>query len=475
MRCPSVFSSSPSRHVHRSGTSGGEHGDRRAAARPPVRRREVHCCSRPSRSTGRPRRSAARACARSGRPAPARAGRPAARRTSAGLSHVAGRSSGRRPARAGPRRGARRGSPTRARDGHRRASSRATSASNSVLPATPESSEERHRRRTASRRARRIPGSASPSARRRSDAAGALRARDRAAPAKNTPHAAPREERGSCWYSRRDRHLDWRPRSAGTATPTRSAPVPRSIRSGGPPTRRAMSGQGRFIPWPSSRCGRRSAKRVRVLVDDREHDMTDGPRRLVAGRRPGRGARAPPTRSCSTTTRPRCPTRARGGSPPACTARRGSTTTTPSSGPTTPGPAASCPGSVLYELHIGTFTAGGTFDVGDRAARPPRRRSGVDLVEVLPVNAVDGPRTGATTASAGTRCTENYGGPDAFKRFVDACHARGLGVVLDVVYNHLGPSGAYLDRFGPYFAGRRHLGSRRSTWTARTPSRCAAT
>ena len=44
-------------------------------------------------------------------------------------------------------------------------------------------------------------------------------------------------------------------------------------------------------------------------------------------------------------------------------------------------------------------------------------------------------------------------GPDAFKRFVDACHARGMGVVLDVVYNHLGPSGAYLDRFGPYFAG----------------------
>jgi maltooligosyltrehalose trehalohydrolase len=55
--------------------------------------------------------------------------------------------------------------------------------------------------------------------------------------------------------------------------------------------------------------------------------------------------------------------------------------------------------------------------------------------------------------------TENYGGPDAFKRFVDACHQRGLGVVLDVVYNHLGPSGAYLDRFGPYFAGRNIWGS----------------
>jgi maltooligosyltrehalose trehalohydrolase len=53
---------------------------------------------------------------------------------------------------------------------------------------------------------------------------------------------------------------------------------------------------------------------------------------------------------------------------------------------------------------------------------------------------------------------EPYGGPDGFKRFVDAAHARGLGVVLDVVYNHMGPSGAFLDRFGPYFAGRNQWG-----------------
>ena len=56
---------------------------------------------------------------------------------------------------------------------------------------------------------------------------------------------------------------------------------------------------------------------------------------------------------------------------------------------------------------------------------------------------------------------EPYGGPDGFKRFVDACHARGLAVLLDVVYNHLGPSGAYLDRFGPYFAGAERSGVRR--------------
>jgi maltooligosyltrehalose trehalohydrolase len=109
-------------------------------------------------------------------------------------------------------------------------------------------------------------------------------------------------------------------------------------------------------------------------------------------------------------------------------------------------------GSVLYELHIGTFTPGGTF--GSAIERLDHLvELGVDLVEVLPVNAVDGPRNWGYDGVGWYAVTENYGGPDSFKRFVDACHARGMGVVLDVVYNHLGPSGAYLDRFGPYFAG----------------------
>ncbi|MDQ4011360.1 MAG: malto-oligosyltrehalose trehalohydrolase [Actinomycetota bacterium] len=110
------------------------------------------------------------------------------------------------------------------------------------------------------------------------------------------------------------------------------------------------------------------------------------------------------------------------------------------------------PGSVLYELHIGTFTPGGSFDSATERLNH-LVELGVDLVEVMPVNAVDGPRNWGYDGVDWYAVTENYGGPDAFKRFVDACHARGLGVVLDVVHNHLGPSGAYLDRFGPYFAG----------------------
>lgn len=114
-------------------------------------------------------------------------------------------------------------------------------------------------------------------------------------------------------------------------------------------------------------------------------------------------------------------------------------------------------GSVIYELHIGTFTDDGTF-----AAAIERLdhlvELGVDLVEVLPVNAFDGPVNWGYDGVAWGAVHQGYGGPDGFKSFVDACHARGLGVLLDVVYNHLGPSGAYLDRFGPYFAGRNIWG-----------------
>lgn len=115
------------------------------------------------------------------------------------------------------------------------------------------------------------------------------------------------------------------------------------------------------------------------------------------------------------------------------------------------------PGSVLYELHIGTFTEEGTFDAAVRRL-DHLVALGVDLVEVMPVNAVDAPRNWGYDGVLWYAVHQPYGGPDAFKRFVDECHLRGLGVVLDVVYNHLGPSGGCLERFGPYFAGRNIWG-----------------
>jgi maltooligosyltrehalose trehalohydrolase len=110
------------------------------------------------------------------------------------------------------------------------------------------------------------------------------------------------------------------------------------------------------------------------------------------------------------------------------------------------------PGSVLYELHIGTFTSGGTFDSAIERL-DHLVDLGIDFVEVMPVNSFDGTAGWGYDGVLWGAVHEPYGGPDGFKRFIDAAHARGLGVVLDVVYNHMGPSGAFLDRFGPYFAG----------------------
>ncbi|MDQ4085000.1 MAG: malto-oligosyltrehalose trehalohydrolase [Actinomycetota bacterium] len=107
-------------------------------------------------------------------------------------------------------------------------------------------------------------------------------------------------------------------------------------------------------------------------------------------------------------------------------------------------------GAVVYEMHVGTFTEQGTFDAA--AERLDHLIDlGVDLVEVMPVHTFPG-RHGWGYDGVGLFAVhEPYGGPRAFQRFVDACHARGLGVCLDVVYNHLGPSGNHLAEFGPYF------------------------
>jgi maltooligosyltrehalose trehalohydrolase len=107
------------------------------------------------------------------------------------------------------------------------------------------------------------------------------------------------------------------------------------------------------------------------------------------------------------------------------------------------------PGAILYELHIGTFTPSGTFDAAIERL-DHLVDLGVDLVELLPVNAFNGTHNWGYDGVAWFAPHEAYGGPDGLKRFVDAAHARGLGVVLDVVYNHFGPSGAYAPMFAPY-------------------------
>jgi maltooligosyltrehalose trehalohydrolase len=106
-------------------------------------------------------------------------------------------------------------------------------------------------------------------------------------------------------------------------------------------------------------------------------------------------------------------------------------------------------GSVLYELHVGTFTPEGTFDAAVERL-DHLVELGVDAVELLPCNAFAGQRGWGYDGVAWFAVHDPYGGPEGLKRFVDACHTRGLGVVMDVVYNHLGPAGNYLPEFGPY-------------------------
>ncbi|MER6302077.1 malto-oligosyltrehalose trehalohydrolase [Kitasatospora sp. NPDC001539] len=113
------------------------------------------------------------------------------------------------------------------------------------------------------------------------------------------------------------------------------------------------------------------------------------------------------------------------------------------------------PGSVLYELHIGTFTARGTFDAAAEHL-DHLVELGVDFVELMPVCPFPGRHGWGYDGVSLWAVHEPYGGPEGLKRFVDAAHRKGLGVVLDVVHNHLGPSGNHLPAFGPYFTDRHH-------------------
>ncbi len=108
---------------------------------------------------------------------------------------------------------------------------------------------------------------------------------------------------------------------------------------------------------------------------------------------------------------------------------------------------------VLYELHVGTFTDEGTFE-----AIVPRlgdlRELGVTAVELMPVAQFPGGRNWGYDGVFPFAPQSTYGGPEGLRRLVDACHRAGIAVVLDVVYNHLGPEGNYLGAYGPYFTDR---------------------
>ena len=108
---------------------------------------------------------------------------------------------------------------------------------------------------------------------------------------------------------------------------------------------------------------------------------------------------------------------------------------------------------VFYEVHVGTFTPEGTFD-----AIIPRlaalRELGITALELMPVAQFPGSRNWGYDGVCPFAPQHSYGGPSGLQRLIDACHVEGLACILDVVYNHIGPEGAYLSEFGPYFTDR---------------------
>ena len=108
---------------------------------------------------------------------------------------------------------------------------------------------------------------------------------------------------------------------------------------------------------------------------------------------------------------------------------------------------------IVYELHVGTFTPSGTFD-GVITRLDYLCDLGITAVELMPVAQFPGERNWGYDGVYPFAPQNSYGGSDGLQRLVDACHSRGLAVILDVVYNHLGPEGNYLHGFGPYFTDR---------------------
>ena len=106
---------------------------------------------------------------------------------------------------------------------------------------------------------------------------------------------------------------------------------------------------------------------------------------------------------------------------------------------------------VIYELHVGTFTRDGTFSAIIPFLRGLRRELGVTAIEIMPVAQFSGTRNWGYDGVDLYAVQNSYGGPDGLKQFVNAAHAEDLAVILDVVYNHIGPEGNHLSCYGPYF------------------------
>lgn len=110
-------------------------------------------------------------------------------------------------------------------------------------------------------------------------------------------------------------------------------------------------------------------------------------------------------------------------------------------------------GAVIYEMHVGTFTSAGTFDAAIERL-DYLFELGITHVELMPIVEFPGKHGWGYDGVALFAVNNLYGGPDGLKRFVDACHARGLAVLIDVVYNHFGPTGNYTTKFGPYLTDK---------------------
>ncbi len=109
--------------------------------------------------------------------------------------------------------------------------------------------------------------------------------------------------------------------------------------------------------------------------------------------------------------------------------------------------------TIIYELHVGTFTQAGTFE----AIIPQLtklKELGINAIEIMPVAQFPGDRNWGYDGVYPYAVQNSYGGPEGFKKLINACHKQGISVILDVVFNHLGPEGNYLSQFAPYFTSK---------------------